>query len=400
MDRGLRAYLTNMRAGNKVAVPENVASVIDSYGYDTVSEGKARNFLKNLANFKGGEEIRNSTESRMIQYTAEINPYLYSDNSFITKSTNDASFAASGKTKRLNDSVNGPAGTKGRFQPLTLANGDNAPEKTPKVRKNTGHDWEIEYFHTDPDVISMELTTEIPYEDRQETLQAHSNVLNQMISNFTAVEWAQGEIGTPVTLDTVVGTDFYQFTSGGSRANSVTGNTGTVKKIKKADMKKLKKSLVRQQLANGFGTMYFLPTVEQYDDILNDGDFIDYDKRTNTQAGMRDGVVGSMYGINILQPRHREDWNANVLYSYSAATGNDRDFTKIEDTASAGANMVSAGIAWIDSLVLRAQGSAIVFPWENSPIYMGNVYASELRYSAIKKRNDNKGVVMLIETPL
>ena len=104
-------------------------------------------------------------------------------------------------------------------------------------------------------------------------------------------------------------------------------------------------------------------------------------------------------GIEILEPRHNEDWNANVLYSYTALSGDDTDLTKVEDTASAAVGMMSAGIAWVDSLVLRAEGSAIVFPWMNSPIYLGDVYASEVRYSAKKKRADNKGVVMLVENP-
>jgi hypothetical protein len=345
------------------------------------------------------EDIKNSTESRMTMYTSEINPYLYSDNSFMAKSVNDAAFAASGNTKRLNDSVAGPTVTKGRVYATTLANGDNAPTKTVKVRKNTGHDWEIEYFHTDPDALTFELTSEVPYEARQELLRAHADILNQSIANYTAVEWAQGEVGAAETVDTATGNNFFVFTSSTNvRANAVTGTTGNVKKIDKQDMQNLKKALQRQQLTGGMGTMYFLPTVEQYDDIMNVPEFVDFEK-TGRESRLIKGEVGMLYGITILDPRHREDWNANILYSYTALSGTDTDLTKIEDTASAGANMVSAGIGWVDNMVLRAQGSAIVFPWLNSPTYLADVYASELRYGAIKKRNDNKGVVMLVENP-
>jgi hypothetical protein len=161
----------------------------------------------------------------------------------------------------------------------------------------------------------------------------------------------------------------------------------------------MKKALQRQQVAAGMGTMYFLPTVEQYDDILNIPEFIDFEK-TGRESRLIRGEVGSLYNITILEPRHRTDWNANILYSYVDNADGSVDLTKVEDTASSGANMVSAGIAWVDNMVLRAQGSAIVFPWQNSPVYMGDVYASELRYGAIKKRNDNKGVVMLVENPI
>lgn len=355
-----------------------------------------------------GTELVNSTESRMTLYTSEINPYLYPDNSFMMKSQNDAQFASSGNTKRLNDSVAGPAVTKGRFYPTSLANGDNAPTKTVKVRKNTGHDWAIEYFHTDPDALTFELTSEVPYEARAELLRAHADILNLYTANFCAVEWAQGAVGVAETVDTVAESDFFVFSSGVdkdgntlTRSNLVAGS-GTVKRICQDDFRRMQSKLQRQQIANGVtGSMYFLPTVEQFSDIVDPKlfpNFIDYEK-TGRESRLAAGEAGSIYGITVLNPRHREDWNANVVYSYTALSVNDTDLTKIEDTASTGANQVSAGMAWVDSLVMRAQGSAIVFPWQNSPIYLGDVYASELRFGAIKKRNDNKGVVMLVENP-
>lgn len=355
-----------------------------------------------------GESVVNSTESRMTLYTSEINPYLYPDNSFLMKSQNDAQFAASGNTKRLNDSVVGPTVTKGRFYPLTLAHGDNASTKTVKVRKNTGQDWAIEYFHTDPDALTMELTSEVPYEARADLLRAHADILNLYTANFCAVEWAQGAVGVAETVDTVTESDYFVFSSGVdkdgntlTRDNLVAGS-GTVRRFCQDDFRRMQSKLQRQQIANGVtGRMYFLPTVEQFSDIVDPKlfpNFIDYEK-TGRESRLAEGESGSIYGVTVLNPRHREDWNANVVYSYTALAGNDTDLTKIEDTASTGASQVSAGMAWVDSLVLRAQGSAVVFPWQNSPIYLGDVYASELRFGAIKKRLDTKGVVMLVENP-
>lgn len=374
-----------------------------------IEEGSKLEKVVNYMRENHGSELVNSTESRMTLYTAEINPYLYPDSSFLTKSVNDAQFAASGEIKRLNDSVGGPTVTKGRFYPQSLANGDNAPTKTVKVRKNTGHDWAIEYFHTTPDAITQELTREVPYEVRGELLRAHSDILNLSVANFAAVEWAQGEVGVAETVDTSTESNFFLFTTGvdkdgnvKTRDNLVAG-TGTVNKVCQDDFKRMQSALFRQQIMNGTvgGGMYFLPTVEQYGDIVDPllfPNFIDYAK-TGRQSRLDMGEAGSIYGITVLQPRHREDWNANIVYSYTALSGNNTDLTKIEDTASVGASMVSAGMAWSDNMVLRAQGSAIVFPWQNSPIYLGDVYASELRFGAKKKRLDNKGVVMLVENP-
>lgn len=362
------------------------------------------NFMKN----NHGESIVNSTESRITLYTSEINPFLYPDNSFMSKSQNDAAFASSGNTKRLNDAVTGSTVTKGRFTSLATATGANAPTKTVKVRKNTGHDWAIEYFHTDPTVATIETSSEVPYEVRAEQLRSHADVLNLAVANFCAVEWAQGEVGVAETVDTATESDYFILSTGvdkdgntQTRSNLVAGS-GTVKKICQDDFRRMQKAMVRQQIMNGtVGNMYFLPTAEQFSDIVDPSlfpNFIDYEK-TGRESRLAEGEAGKIYGITILSPRHREDWNANVVYSYTALSGTDTDLTKIEDTASSGASQVSAGMAWVDTLVMRAQGSAVVFPWMNSPIYMGDVYASELRFGAIKKRKDTKGVVMLIENP-
>ena len=111
---------------------ESFRNHLMSHGLNDGSEA-----AKVIDHLSRNPELMNSTESRMTMYTSEINPFLYSDNSFMQKSSNDAAFAASGNTKRLNDSATGPAVTKGRFYALTLANGDNAPSQTVTVRKNT-----------------------------------------------------------------------------------------------------------------------------------------------------------------------------------------------------------------------------------------------------------------------
>lgn len=359
------------------------------------SESKAKATLEALAR---NPELMNSTEPRMTLYTAEINPFLYADNSFIKKSVNDAAFAASGETKLLNDSNSGPTVVKGRVYAKTLVNGDPAPAQTVQVRKNLTNPWVIEYFHTEPDALTRELTIEIPYDARTELLRAHADVINQNIANFTAVEWAQGAVGVAETVDTTGGDNFFVFTTGATtRANPVVGSPGTVKVINKADMQNVKQALQKQQVVSK-GRMYFLPTVEQYNDLLNIEDFVNFEK-TGRVSSLIKGEVGILYGITILEPRQRDDWNANVIYSYTALAVNDTDLTKIEDTAASGASMVSAGMAWVETLVLRAEGSALVFPWLNSPIYLADVYAVENRYGAIKKRLDNKGVVMLVEYP-
>ena len=374
---------------------QSFARAVLSHGLNEKSKAsEVFNFLKAYP------EIMNSTEPRMTMYTAEINEYLYSDQSFMMRSQNDAAFAASGNIRKLQDSSIGPTVTKGRFYPLTLTNNDNAPTKTVKIRKNTSRDWNIQYFHTDPQSVTRELTSEVPYEVRSELLRAHADIMMQNIANYTAVQWAQGSTSATTTVNPTTGSNFFVFTSGTATRNSlVPGNTSTaVKKVSKQDMLNIKKAMHRQQIVGRGGNMYFLPTPEMYDDLLNIPEFVDYEKQ-GRESRLIMGELGTILGITVLNPRHREDWEANVLYSYTALTSGTTNLTKIDDTASAAANQMAAGIAWVDQYVLRAEGSTIVFPWLNSPIYLGDVYAIESRFGAIRKRADNKGVVMLVENP-
>ncbi len=359
--------------------------------------GDAKSQLNGVINAIRDGRITNNTESRMTLYTSEIAEKLYPKNTFLQYSYSDTAFAASGKTKRLNQSSDGPAVTKGRVQGLGLSHGANAPQSTVKVRKNSGKDVEIEYFHTTPDAISAELTAEVPYEARQELLNAHASIIRYYIENYALTEWAQGVAGKGVSIDTAQGkNNFYVFTSGEKRASGVEGATNEVSAVTKNDIIALKSAFSRQQMTGK--QIVFLPTVEQLEDMRKIPDFIDYEKNGQVNK-IAEGKIGRVFGIDILDERHRDDWGANVLYSYAELTGTKTTLTKVGDTAPSGAGMVSAGIAWVVNEVARAEGSNIVFPWLNSPIYKADVYAVEARFGAYRRRADDKGVVMLVENP-
>lgn len=397
--------VTNL-ARNLINGSRNVAfqELINKHtaGVDGSSKSEALSRLKNSLNMLP-KDVRNATEARITRFSTEITKYLYPDNTFVKKSVNDAAFAASGETTTTAEAVDGPIVTKGRVYAKSLLNGDNAPVATVKVRKNNKKDWTMEYFHTEPTVLSgSETSAEVAYNARQDQLLAHSEVLDLATSNFTAVEWSQGEVGVADTVDTVQGKDnHYVFTSGAARLNAVEGATGNVKAISVNDMIAAKSALNRQLITKGVGgaeVLYFLPTDEQYSDLLKLDKFVDYDK-TGQNSKLEKGEVGKIMNITVLNPRIRKDWNANALYSYTALAVTSTDLTKIEDTALSGASMVSAGLIWSDKHVRRAEGSAIVFPWMNSPLYYGDLFAVEQRFTADKKRSTGDGVVMLVENP-
>jgi len=344
-------------------------------------------------------DIRNSTEQRIAIYSSEIDEFAYPDDSFMSYAINDAQFAATGEVKKMQSSVEGMKAIKGRLYDKALVNEEEVTAQKVYTRKNTKWEWVIEYFRTPAQVITMELTSEVGYNALLDLLRSKAAKLMEAISNFTLVEWSQGAVGVGEIVSISEGTDFFVMTSGTAvRKNPVTGTTGNVKKVTLQDFKNLKSKLELQRANKLFsGDLVYLPTEAQIHDIRSIDGFFDYNQ--TGYRGERDkGLIGDLYGFKILDPRRRDDWGANILYSQSVS-GDNITLTKVEDGADAAANMLSAGIAWYSDAVKIAKGKPVVFPDMNNPQFYGDLYSSETRHGAIKARQDGKGVVMLVEAP-
>jgi len=328
-----------------------------------------------------GKEIENSTEARVALYSTEIQKYLNSDNSFLQFSKQDTIFANSGKTKYLPQSVANPSVTKGKFNAETKANGDASNVGTVTVRRNTNKSYTIEYFGTAPQVINLPEDTELSYNARQDLLDAHAAAIMNTICNYALIEWSPTD-----------NSNGYLVLSTGSDRLSEVDSTTTVKAITKNDVVNAVAVLRSQNLPKG-SNLYALPTPQQYADLTKELD-IDYVKGGNSKM-LEQGILGKIAGVNILDPRQNDDWNANVLYDTETAPGT---FTKQALGATAdGTTDASCMIIWSDKTVYRAQGTPKVYSSLNDPLYKGDVFATEVRFGATKARSDEKGVVCIVE---
>ena len=222
----LQSFQDHKRAINRAT---NIGDIINFHGYGNEAQAS----LSRIQTMDQG--ARNSAEARVIQFSQEINDFIYPSGEFMMKSVNDPVFAASGQTRRINEGVEGIAAVKGRFHPLNLANGANAPVATPTVRKNNNRDVQIEYFRVDPQVNQMERSMEVPYDSRGELLRSHAEVLTVAKANHTAVQWGPNDVGSAVVIPNSGNANFV-FTSGTERPNPVSNTTGNVHGLAYADL--------------------------------------------------------------------------------------------------------------------------------------------------------------------
>lgn len=326
-----------------------------------------------------GDEVKNSTEARVELFSSEIARYLNPDNSFLQYFKQDTRLASGGKTMTLPQGVGNPTVTKGKLNPETKANGDAANTGTVTVRRNTKKSYTIEYFGTDPQVINMPEMKELSYDQRQDVLMAHADAILNEIANFAIIEIAHDD-----------NTQGYLFKStGATRASEVLG-TVTVKGIAKNDLHKAKALLKKQGVK---GPFYALPTPEQESDLIKslDINFLE----SGRDEMIRKGIIGMINGINILDSRQNDAWNANVLYDTETVPG---AYTKIALGATADGTTDASGMpVWGSNYVWKADGEQKVYSDLSNPIYKGDIYSAEKAFGATRGRLDGKGVVVIVE---
>ena len=102
-------------------------------------------------------------------------------------------------------------------------------------------------------------------------------------------------------------------------------------------------------------------------------------------SNIPDGLVGWVFGFAVMV-RHQVTSHTTSTYA-------------IKDPAAATAvTDIAGGIAWHPSFVRRANGTIKTFLNIDDPAYFGSIFSTAVRFGSLIARNDNVGVVQLVET--
>jgi hypothetical protein len=223
-------------------------------------------------------------------------------------------------------------------------------------------------YTTDPILIPNADTMELSYNKRESVLNEHEAALRQVTADSILIDWAP-------TLNIAR-------TTGDAVATHLTSTTGNRKKFGVSDLKNAMLLLNRQNIP--VEERYALLSADMYQQLTDSMDATQY--RDYSQAfDAKDGVLGRLYGFNIMM-------RSNVL-SYT------NDSTPIVNVygASAAVTDNDAVLCWQKNAVERALGEVKFFDRVGDPTYYGDVYSVLVRMGARKRRNDEKGIVAIVQ---
>lgn len=335
-------------------------------------------------------------EVRVKVFSRDLQKNLFPDNAFYKKSKVDPSSNA-----EFIEIPQAEAPVKASIGDVQVGYDDvannlgNADKLQAIKRINSKRIYENQNFFVPPVIIDKNNQDgELTYEKRAEIQEEFTLELNTQIANYAAVKWA------PTAISNIVGTSGTE-----TRLGLVVGGlAAAVKRAVYQDILNVKKIFQRMSLPKG-GKIYALPTPEFWEDIVLMEEFRTFEK-TGMVTMLKTGVIGNWLGINWMEPRHNEGLEANIVYDYADPANPVKiDYVptvvggRTLQTITPTATSVSGVLFWHERMVRRSEGRNNVYFRKDDPEYQADILSANVRFGGTASRNDNKGVVALIETP-
>lgn len=293
-------------------------------------------------------------------WLSTIQENFFPDDSFAVHSVDDSMFVEN-KTVHI-PNAGAPSG-------VVINRQDSNKGANSGQAKRTDNDltYNIDELTTNPIYIPEIEKTELSYDKRQSVIMndrqqlqdtAHQNLLYKWYVKASAIE-----------------------TTGSARAaHTSTTATGTRKAIKKEDVLTIATEFNKMNVpAND---RYLLLDAVMYADLLaalTGSDLPAFLASANAQKG----IVGNLYGINVMMRSQVLKCKAN------------KDLLEYSDTAVAAECAV--GLAWQKNCVSRALGELKMFQTLDDPNWYGDIYSFLLRTGGSPRRYDKLGIIPLVE---
>ncbi|RKE02311.1 hypothetical protein [Marinifilum flexuosum] len=304
-----------------------------------------------------------------IKYSKELQKQIFPNNSFYKKSVGESGVADN--VTSVERPVQGSIGKAKKGTPKTLP----LPVKT---ALDSSDSYAVDLVYADPLLINNPTDFALNYNKRTTKQAQQASVIETKCADIAVVGWA------PTVAAQIIKS------TGAGRASNVVGLTGNRKAITKDDMLKVKNLLMRMNVDGQGGEMCMLATPDAYTDLLKIDEFVDYEKTGNTSK-LAEGIIGRVLGINIYY-RSTEEGHTGLLYT-NAGTPVKKSTEAVIATTDRPGNLF-----WNSNMVCRAEGKLTTIVNEKAPGYMGGtIIEAQVRFGASTAREDQKGVIALIE---
>ena len=305
-------------------------------------------------------------EIRTTLYSSELQKLIFPDNSFYKKSIGETGVAD--KTEQVEKPVQTKISKAKEGKPSSLPLSVETSTDSTKKYNTT-------LIYCAPLLIDSQSELLVNYNKRQTKQEQQAAEINTKVAAYTM------EPGCPKLEANILKT------TGSARPSNVMGFTSQRKTLTKEDLLKVLNLMMRMGVSGMGGNWYGMVTADMYTDLLAIPEFVDYYK-TGNESRLKEGVIGRILGIDIFQ-RSTEEGHNGVLYNGKTPLRGDAD---VKDS------LLSGALFWNDKMVCRAEGRLRTIINAEAPGYLGGtIIESFTRYGADIIRDDQKGVIALLE---
>lgn len=301
-----------------------------------------------------------TNESVKKLFKGDLQRLLFPKNDFISESKNDEAIFGANSIEVPQESIDAGTGKNPSSYPLVVENGSN-------TKRSYGSD----LYYMNPFHIPNHEADVLNYDKRASIISSGAKKLNADFADDCAVNWSP-----------TLATNFVR-TSGDAIASKLSGQTGDRKALTLDDFIEVDRILTNMDVPEE--DRVCLLSGNLYAQLLTAGleGFIGVDKLSKDLIAQ--GVVGTIFNFKIYKR------------SRTARYTNDSTPQILASTASTAATTNESALFWHPDFVRKAKSSITVFSEMNKPLYLGSVANCAFTGGSDKARNDEKGVVALIQ---
>lgn len=252
-------------------------------------------------------------------------------------------------------------------------------------RGDTAVMYALDVFTTDPTAITIAENLEISYEKTDSVLADHTDTLAEAIGDELTYSWVKGvkpAANGATTVEFLPASRQIRTSGAATAVNAEDGQTGTRKattyKEFQAMQAKFNKDNVNKQNRYAMLESYMQ---QEFLDSLSANQMAAF----QASADLANGVVGKFAGFTILE-------RSSVLALSSAGV-----FRLPGEALGATDNLAS--IFWQKDSVTKALGDTKLFQDMDNPLYYGDIHSGLVKMGGRCRREDWKGVGLIVQAP-
>lgn len=294
------------------------------------------------------------------QNTIEEN--LFKDNLFLQRSTDASRYVMSGKVVHIPQAGAVPSVSKNRAvtgNPVAVVQ-----------RTDTDVTYSLDVYTTDPTLIQNAEEIESSYPKRTSILKEHVAGINEVMADTVIRIWAPSAAGNILR------------TTGEDVDTHIATTTGTRKAFTHKDLARAQTALNKQKVSKERRVaLMSSDMLAQLKESLASTTYKDFDRVYDPVTGS----IGKLHGFDIYERSEVCSYtNAGtpVINAYGAAVNADDN---------------DAVLCWGEDYVERAIGSVQFFYKEKDPNYFGDVFSTECRLGARRRRTGQEGIIAIVQ---